>query len=296
MDRRRFLRSSVAAAVAGLIGPAAGFASGLGNGFAFGARRPLDRIGLQLYTVRSLMANDVEGTLSLVAAIGYSEVEFAGLFDRSPRQVRKTLDGLGLTAPATHLGIGVFRDGLDEAIEAGHTLGHRFLILPSLPRSAFASTDAVRRIAEEMNGFGERCRTAGLRFGFHNHATELGQVEGEVPLRLLLEHTDPALVTFEVDLFWMVDGGGDPLAYFAAYPGRFELCHVKDRTASGEMVDVGAGVIDFPAIFARARRAGLEHYFVEHDDPKDPADSVATSFHYLRSLREAAGKRSSVAS
>jgi len=274
MDRRRFLQSSAVAAAAGLLGPPAGFGSG----------PPLDRIGLQLYTVRSLMAEDVAATLALVAGIGYSEVEFAGLFDRSPRQVRETLDGLGLTAPATHLGIGVFRDGLDQAMEDGKTLGHRFLILPSLPRKALASPDAIRRLAGEMNRFGERCRAAGLRFGFHNHSTELERVEGEVPLRILLEHTDPALVTFEIDLFWMVDGGGDPLEYFAAYPGRFELCHVKDRTAAGEMVDVGAGTIDFAAIFAQAGRAGLEHYFVEHDNPEDPARSIAASYHHLARL------------
>lgn len=281
MIRRRFLQS---AAAAGLMWPRGGFASTLGDDLALGAGRPLDRIGLQLYTVRSLMAQDVDRTLELVARIGYSEVELAGLFDRTPRQFRETLDRVGLAAPATHHGIDVFRDGFDEAAEAAAALGHRYLVLPSLPRASLASLDAIRGLADDMNEFGERCRTAGMRFAFHNHATELQRVEGEVPLRVLLERTDAELVTFEVDLFWMVHGGGDPLDYFDTYPGRFELCHVKDRTADGEMVDVGDGVIDFPAIFARADRAGLKHFFVEHDSPDDAAGSIAASYGHLAQL------------
>jgi sugar phosphate isomerase/epimerase len=135
-----------------------------------------------------------------------------------------------------------------------------------------------------MNTIGERCRAAGLRFGFHNHADDLQAVDGEIPLRIFLEGTEPELVTFEVDLFWLVEGGGDPLEYIETYPGRFELCHVKDRTAGGDMVDVGDGVIDFAAIFARAERAGLRHYFVEHDTPGDAAGSIEASFNHLGGL------------
>jgi len=282
MDRRRFLRSSSAAAAAGLVLPR--LATSATAGVRPGARA-LERIGVQLYTVRSLMAESVEQTLETVARIGYREVELAGLFDRSPRQFREILDRVGLTAPATHLGIDVFRSGLDRAIEDAGILGHRYLILPSLPRDAFDSVGSLRGIADEMNGFGERCAAAGLKFGFHNHAGELQAVDGEVPLRVFLERTEPDFVTFEIDLFWMVHGGGAPLEYFEAYPGRFELCHVKDRTASGDMVDVGEGVIDFAAIFARAERAGLRHYFVEHDAPGDPATSIAASFRYLDGMR-----------
>jgi len=282
MDRRRFLQSSTAVAAAGLVFPRLAGAST--NPRASATRPPLDRIGLQLYTVRALMSESVDRTLETVAAIGYTEVEFAGLFDRTPAQVRETLDRVGMTAPATHHGIDVFRNGFDEAAGTATTLGHRYLVLPSLPRDALASLDAVRRVAEEMNTFGERCRAAGLRFAFHNHAAELQMTGGEVPLLVFLEHTDSDLVTFEVDLFWMIHGGGDPLQYFDAHPGRFELCHVKDRTRDGDMVDVGDGVIDFGAILARAEQAGLRHYFVEHDTPDDAARSVASSFDHLAAL------------
>jgi sugar phosphate isomerase/epimerase len=273
MDRRDFICAS-ALATAGMALPRA----------TKGAVAPLDRIGIQLYTVRSLMGESVDGTLETVAEIGYEEVEFAGLFDRTPRQVRETLDRVGLTAPATHHGIDVFRDGFEEAAETANILGHRYLVLPSLPRDELASLDAVRRVADEMNGFGERCNAAGLRFAFHNHAVELAMTDGDVPLLVFLERTEPDLVTFEVDLFWMIHGGGEPLLYFDAYPGRFELCHVKDRTADGEMVNVGRGVIDFAEIFRDAERAGLQHYFVEHDSPDDAATSIADSFQHLSSL------------
>ena len=278
MDRRRFLRATTAAAAAGVTVPR------LTSACAIGSESMPGPIGLQLYTVRSLMARSVEDTLELVAEIGYEEVEFAGLFDRTPAQVREILDRVGLRAPATHHGIDVFRDGLEAAADTAATLGHDYLVLPSLPREALASADSVRRLADEMNRFGERCRTAGSRFAFHNHAIELSDAPGVVPLQVFLEQTDPELVTFEVDLFWLVHGGGEPLDYFASYPGRFELCHIKDRTSAGEMVDVGRGAIDFASILGRAEEAGLRHFFVEHDSPGDAAASVAASYRHLRRL------------
>jgi sugar phosphate isomerase/epimerase len=105
-----------------------------------------------------------------------------------------------------------------------------------------------------------------------------------VPLDVLLDATAPERVAFELDIYWTVHGGGDPLAYFERHPGRFPLCHVKDRTAAGEMVDVGAGAIDFAALFARAEQAGLRHFFVEHDEPADPLASIAASHDHLRGL------------
>lgn len=277
MDRRRFLGATAAVA-------AWWSAAACGRATADRGDGRIGPIGLQLYTVRSLMAADVEGTLEAVASIGYEELEFAGYFDRSPRELRATLDGLGLRAPSTHLSLPALRQELDAWLEAAGALGHGYLILPSLPLEETRSPDDYRRLAEEMNGFGERCGAAGVRFGFHNHDAELREIAGEVPLRILIEETEPDLVTFELDLFWLVHGGGEPLDYIEAYPGRFELCHVKDRTAAGEMADVGAGVIDFAAIFERSARAGLIHYFVEHDRPGDAVASITASYRHLASL------------
>ena len=231
-----------------------------------------------------MMAEDVERTLEMVAEIGYHEVEFAGYFERTPRELRATLDGLGLTAPATHLGLNILRDGLDEAVETAATLGHRYLVLPSLPAPDHDSLDDYRRIGDEMNRIGEVCHASGLRFAYHNHEFEFERMDGRIPFDVLLEETDPELVQIELDLFWIIDGGQDPLAYFEAHPGRFHLCHVKDRLADGTMVEVGAGEIDFAAMFAQAANAGLEHYFVEHDQPSDPGASVRESYRHLSRL------------
>lgn len=247
----------------------------------------LSRIGLQLYTVRSLMAEDVGRTLETVAGVGYREVEFAGYYDRQPADLRAALDRLGLTAPSTHVGLGPLRDRLAEILDEAATLGHRYVVLPSLPAGERETLDDYRRLADEMNRIGEACRAADVQFGYHNHAFEFERIDGEVPFDVLLAHTDPELVAIELDIFWILDGGEDPLAYFEAHPGRFHLCHVKDRTVDGEMVDVGAGVIDFPGIFGRAEQAGLVHYFVEHDEPGDPVASIRASYQYLSGLSEA---------
>ena len=246
----------------------------------------LDRIGLQLYTVRTLMAEDVERTLETVAEIGYREVEFAGYFDRSPAELRAVLDRLGLAAPAAHLDLATLRDRLPEVLDAAGTLGHRYVVLPSLAPQDRDSLDDYRRLTDEMNRLGEACRVADVQFAYHNHAFEFERLDGQIPFDLLLARTDPELVAIELDLFWIIHGGGDPLAYFEAHPGRFRLCHVKDRTADGSMVDVGAGEIDFASIFARSEQAGLTHYFVEHDEPGDPEASIRASYLYLSGQSE----------
>ena len=279
MDRRHFVHSSLGATGLLMYGRPTELAARV-HSFSL-----VDRWGLQLYTVRSLMATDVEQTIADVATVGYREVEFAGYFGRSARQIRTTLEAEGLVAPAVHLSLQEFREQLKPAIEAATVIGHRYLVLPFLAPADRPDIDGYRRLAGEMNRFGEACREAGLQFAYHNHDFELRAIEGVAPLDLLIDGTDPDLVAFEVDLYWMVHGGADPFDYFTRYPSRFELCHVKDRTRDGEMVDVGNGVIDFVEIFRHAETAGLLHYFVEHDSPDNALDSVRASFEYLASLQ-----------
>ncbi len=284
MDRRRFVQNSLGA---GLLLARAGRAA------AAGIRTLPEAWGLQLYTVRSLMARDVERTLAAVARIGYGEVEFAGYFGRSPAEIRTALEAEGLTAPAVHLSLEELRSSFDEAVDAAAEIGHRYLVLPYLAgperpggdgATGSAVVDGYRRLADEFNRLGARCRDAGLLFAYHNHDFELEEVDGVRLLDVMIENTDPELVRYEVDFYWLVHGGGDPFDYFSRYSGRFDLCHVKDRTEEGEMADVGAGAIDFEAIFERSDEAGLIHYFVEHDAPADPIGSVRASYEHLRSF------------
>jgi sugar phosphate isomerase/epimerase len=244
----------------------------------------LDRIGVQLYTVRSEMANGVEATLERVAAIGYHEVEFAGYFDRTPEQIRATLSATGLSAPASHVPWERLETGWRETLDEAARAGHGTVIVAFLPADRRRTLDDYRRWAALFNDAGRAARATGLRYAYHNHDFEFTPIEGTVPYDVLLAETDPELVAFELDLFWTVKAGGDPLAYTARHPGRFPLVHVKDMDADGRMVDVGAGRIDFAAIFARSAQAGIRHYFVEHDEPADPFASIEASYVYLRSL------------
>jgi sugar phosphate isomerase/epimerase len=214
-----------------------------------GRFRALSSIGLQLYTVRSEMQRSVERTLERVAAIGYGEVEFAGYFERSAQHIRSLLDDNGLIDAAD-------RQTLDQ----------------------------YKRMADRFNRVGERAREVGMTFGYHNHDFEFASLEGRIPFDVILQHTDPHLVGFEMDLFWITKGGRNPMTYFRDHPGRFPMVHVKDMGIDGAMVDVGTGRIDFAAIFAHGEQAGIEHYFVEHDNPSDPFRSVTTSYEYLRTL------------
>ncbi|MFI5279780.1 MAG: sugar phosphate isomerase/epimerase family protein [Gemmatimonadales bacterium] len=241
-------------------------------------------IGLQLYTVRGLMQADFEGTLRRVSEIGYREVEFAGYFDHAPRDVRAMLDRYHLTTVASHVPIEALDTGFNQLIDDAHTLGQGYVIVAWTPEERRRTLDDWRRIAELYNRAGELAHAAGLQFAYHNHSYEFERLEGRLPYDVLLEATDPQKVRCEMDLYWITNGGQDPLAYFARYPGRFPLVHVKDRTADGHMADVGAGSIDWRHIFAQRRAAGIRHYLVEHDEPADPIASIRASFRYLSRL------------
>ncbi|HYJ80167.1 MAG TPA: sugar phosphate isomerase/epimerase [Longimicrobiaceae bacterium] len=275
MHRRAFL-SALAGAAAG--------AAALRRAAAAVARegRP---IGVQLYTVRELLARDFEGTLARVAEIGYREVEFAGYFSRSPAQVRRALGGAGLDAPGAHVDLDAIGEGWERTLAAAAEMGHRYLIVPWIPEVQ-RTPAGYRRLAERFNRAGEQARRAGIRFGFHNHDYDFAPVGGEVPYDVLLAETDPELVVQELDLFWIAAGGGDPLEYFARFPGRFHLVHLKDMDATPQrrMTDVGQGAIDFARILAHARQAGIRHYFVEHDSPASPLASIRASYEFVRRL------------
>jgi sugar phosphate isomerase/epimerase len=247
----------------------------------------LERVGVQLYTVRDDLARDFEGTLARIAEIGYREVEFAGYHGKSPSEVRAILTRLGLAAPASHVPIEVFRRDTDGAIAEAKTVGHQYLVVPWLAPPERRSIDDYRRLAEELNRFGEKVRAAGMRLGYHNHDFELGAMDGSVPLDLLFDRTDPNLVIFELDLYWVTKGGADPLTYFSRYPGRVHLVHVKDSAGAPDhrQVDVGKGTIDFAKILSRREQAGIRHAFVEQDEPANPLEMVRASYEYLAQLR-----------
>ncbi|MDH3290862.1 MAG: sugar phosphate isomerase/epimerase [Gemmatimonadota bacterium] len=275
--RRDFLKTIGAAGLAG-----AGLAA-TGCGAASAARR-LDRIGTQLYTVRSSMQDNVERTLDRVAQIGYDEVEFAGYFGRSAQQIRRVLDDTGLSAPATHMPLEPLENEWEATVDFAAQVGHQYIVVAWIAPANRTSLDDYRSMADRFNRVGERAKAAGLTFGYHNHDFEFEPLEGRMPWAVLMEGTDPALVKLELDLYWITKAGGDPFKTFREHPGRFPLVHVKDMAADGSMADVGAGTLDFAALFAHSDQAGIRHYFVEHDNPADPFASLAASYRHLHAL------------
>jgi sugar phosphate isomerase/epimerase len=246
--------------------------------------RGLEPVGLQLYTVRDLMQTDVARTLERVAEIGYQEVEFAGYFGETPQRIRQLLEAVGLSSPSTHVSLVELGPQLQRTLDVAGTIGHRYLVVPSLHPEDRGTLDDFRRVAAALNRAGEAARAHGFRVAYHNHDFELKPIGGVLPYDLLLRETDPALVCFEMDVYWMASGRADPLVYFQRHPGRFRLCHLKDMDQGGDMADVGAGRLDFRAIIQRREQAGLRHFFVEHDHPAEPLDSIRASHRYLREL------------
>ena len=250
------------------------------------ARRKLDKIGLQLYTVRDMMQADMPGTLAKVAAAGYQEVEFAGYFGRTAAQVSALLAQNHLTSPSSHVGIDAFEKDPSAAFAFSKAIGNEWITLPWLPEERRKTLDDWKRLAPLLNGFATQARSAGLRFAYHNHDFEIRPMGGTRGLDVLLSGTDPKLVDFEMDLYWVVFGGGDPLDFFNRYPGRFPMVHVKDSAGppDNKMVDVGSGTIPFATFFAQSDKAGIKHYIVEHDQPADPIATITNSDRYLRAL------------
>lgn len=286
MNRRTFLQSSVA--LPAVVGALAGFSSGKvpepQGSKALAHPRTLERIGVQLYTVRHLMSSDYEGTIRAVADAGYDEVETVWDADRNPDDIRALFDEVGLAAPSGHVSINALRNDLPKVLDASKRIGHSYIVCPWLGQDQRTMAHYKKHV-KLFNEVGAACKESGIQFAYHNHEFEFEPAEdGIIPYDFMLAEMDPDLVKMELDLYWIAYANRDPKEYFKNYSGQFPLCHVKDMGADREMTPVGEGQIDFAAIFAESETAGLKHYFVEHDHPEDALASIRTSITHLRSL------------
>jgi len=275
-NRRQFIKTLTVAAAG-----AVAMKSFAGNSLGNLHKAP---VGLQLWTLRDTIQADTLNTLKQVSKAGYALIEpygFDGSFYGIPaKEFRKMAEDLGLQITATHTGITA--GNADSIIEKANDAGLKYLVLPSAGDRPFASIEDYKQLAAEMNIIGAKAQKASLRFGYHNHSHEFKEIEGKILYEILLSETDPDLVCFELDLFWIVKGGYDPVNYFNNFPGRFALWHVKDMAETGESTVIGSGTIDLKKIFSQAKKSGMKYFFVEQEEYQStPIQSIFDSYTFI---------------
>jgi sugar phosphate isomerase/epimerase len=279
ISRRDFVKSSAGAVIGGAV---------LGSQL-WAAPHGLP-LGIQLYTVRDLLAKDFDGTLRDVHTAGFVEVEAAGYYGRTAPQFKQAVDNAGLRCVSVHHSLGDLL-AKPELIDYVHQLDASYLICSS-PRKKDGSDgqltlDDWKWNADQFNKFGEKTKTAGMQFGYHNHMHEFDKFDGVVAYDELLKNTDPKLVTMEMDCGWVFVGGYQPADYLNKYPERFSLLHVKDMIGKGEehkSTELGHGSIDYKTVFAAAKN--LKHYFYEQEAFGKPAmEALKISADYLNNLK-----------
>jgi len=292
----------------------------------FSGDQQIDRIGVQLFSIPKILEKDFAGTMKMLSKIGYKEIEFygpysfsakedierwntvtpslgfsgSGYFGLKVKEVKKILDDNGLSSPSMHTGLFTLESRMAEMAEAAQVLGTKYIVLPSAETQS--ALDGYKRQADQFNRIGASAAKHDLRFTYHNHGNGLKEMDGKIPMELILEQTDPKLVYMQMDIYWTTAGGIDPVSYLDKYPGRFRLMHIKDMIKkvhfSGDggdskqwielfpyMTDAGSGVLDLKNILSRAKISGMEHYIVERDLAPNPEEALGKAFEYVSSLK-----------
>jgi sugar phosphate isomerase/epimerase len=223
-----------------------------------------DNYGLQLYTLRDDLPKDPQGVLRQVASFGYKQLEGyegpQGLYwNMKHTDFKKFISDLGMNMVSSHC---KWEENLERKAGEAAEIGLKWLMCPYLgPQKEL---DFFKKTADKFNKAGEVCKKAGIRFAYHNHDYSFKQVEGQLPQDVMMQNTDASLVDFEMDIYWVVAAGADPVAWFNKYPNRFKLVHVKDRKGN-ESVVLGTGTIDFPKILKEGYKKGVQHFIVEQE-------------------------------
>jgi sugar phosphate isomerase/epimerase len=282
MKRRTFMQSA-ALAVAG---------AGLTNAaWAAPGSKYKNKVGLQLYSLRDVIFKDPKAVLKSVAEFGYKEIETFGykegkLFGMPVKEYGDYIKSLGMKTMSGHYGIDLLDGNWQQACEDAKSLGQQYVVVPYLTEQYYSSLDVLKKTCATINKGAEVARKTGLKMGYHNHAFEFNQVEGQVMFDVMLKELDPK-VSIEMDIFWVVNAGQDPIAYFNKYPGRFEQWHVKDMDKSDKNrnADVGTGAIDYKTIFANAKKSGMKHFYIEQETyPNNSTESIKNSIKNLLTI------------
>ena len=260
--------------------------------------KPKWDIGIQLYTLRNQIKEDLAGTIAKVAETGYKHLELFGYRNREyfgmpANDFYKLCSDNGLGVSSSHHGTGRVRDvgvqgtlltGFELAVEDAVNAGQTHIVCPYLLPEERKTLDDYKELAEMLNKAGEVCKQAEVTFAYHNHDFEFQELEGQIPMYMLLDETDPELVKMELDIYWIEKAGYSALEFFKKYPGRTALWHVKDLGEDGSTVAVGTGTIDYTQVFAAAGESGLQKFFVEQDNSPDPIADIAVSHKALKEI------------
>jgi len=283
LTRRRFLQTGSMLTAAGLVNL---------NGLF--ARSPkLKNYGIQLWTVKSDLPKDPKGVLKQLASYGYTQIEsFEGsqgmFWGMSPSEFKNYIDSLGMTAVSSHFN-DIYKDSFNQKAADAAAAGLKYLISPS--ESGAKTADDYKKLADRFNECGEICKKNGLQVGYHNHDAIFKPVDNQIPMDILLNNTNKDTVVFEMDIYWVVVAGADPVDYLKKYDGRFKLGHVKDRIKNSTEHDasciLGQGSIDFPKILDKAEDHGMKYFIVEQEryDNTTPMESAKADAEYMSKLK-----------
>jgi sugar phosphate isomerase/epimerase len=289
-NRRDFIKTTSAAIA---ITAVTGELLGCNSSSHMGGSGTLKEFGLQLYTLRDVFPKDPKGILKQVADMGYKQVEGfegnKGLFwGMTNIEFKKYMDDLGMNFISSHCDI---NKDFERKANEGAAIGMKYLLAPYFGPQK--NIDAFKQYAEKLNQLGEVCKKAGLRFGYHNHDYSFKPLEGQFPQDVMMQNTDPSLVDFEMDIYWVVTAGEDPVKWIEKYPNRFRLCHVKDRKKAAPLsehdasVDLGTGSIDFAQILKVGKKNGMKYYIVEQEKYEGTTSlaSAKADAEYLKKLK-----------
>jgi sugar phosphate isomerase/epimerase len=317
MKRRQFLQSTALFSLSTLV-----------NANSFSAKTPLiDKVGLGLFSIPKLLENDFEAAFALLSKMGYKEIECfgpyefstdqakaswnavtpqlgfkgSGFFNKSASEFLNAAKNSGISIPSMHTDFDTLQTNMGKLAETAHLIGSKYVVLPSIPIEERKTLDDYKIVADKFNKIGESAKKEGIRFAYHNHGYGLNITNGLMPLDVIFNQTDPDLVYFEMDLYWTIAGGADPIQLFEKHKGRYKMVHVKDMKESKRfagdggdpsqwislfpyMTSCGEGVFDLPKILTVAKQNGVNHFFVEQDMVQSPEIALTKSVNYLKSL------------
>ena len=316
-QRRKFLKTSAALAVGGILLPQVNFADAKSDA--------LKTLGVGLFSIPKAIENDFAGTMKKLSQIGFKEIEFygpysfspeaeqkrwasmtpqlgfsvSGLYGMSAKEVKKILDDNGLSAPSIHAGLSTLKEKMDQLAETAKTLGTEYVILPSAATPP--DLDGFKKQADEFNEIGMQAAKRGINFAYHNHGNGHKAIDGVIPFDLTMQKTNPKEVFFQMDVFWMEAAGVDIPGYLDKYKGRFVSMHVKDMakrvrfSSDGgdagqwmelfpQLANAGSGVMDLKTILSHAVKSGVKHFAVERDIAPNSIDDLKVSYDYLTKL------------